>query len=216
MRAMRRGFTLVEVNLAIFIMAAGVLAMVSLYSLGMRESRQSTEDVAAAGYADAVFAPLVSKLSSRNLTWKGWTSIGATPSGEGSQVCDGVTQNGKGWAAYVEKVGSNSSGLFRITVGEGWNSLVQNAFDAIANAEEDTNGGNASTGGMGANSGGGANDSALSISKPDLPSDFFYGLVATRKGSVISLAFRSSRRRDALMSQPVYYTEVHFQGRDDK
>ena len=207
MTALRRAFTLMEVNLAIFIMAGGVLAMVSLYSLGMRESRQSTEDVAAAGYADAVFAPLVSKLSSRNMTWRGWTSIGSTPAGEGSQVCDGVTQGGKGWAAYVEKVGSNSSGLFRITVGEGWNSLVQNAFDAIANAEEDT------TGVTGAN---GSSDSALSISKPDLPSDFFYGLVATRKGSVISLAFRASRRRDALMSQPVYYTEVHFQGRDDK
>ena len=202
MTALRKAFTLMEINLAIFIMAGGVLAMVSLYSLGMRESRQSTEDVAAAGYADAVFAPLVSKLSSRNMTWRGWTSIGSAPSGEGSKVCDGVSQNGKGWAAYVEKVGSNSSGLFRISVSEGWNSLVQNAFDAIANAEEDT------TGVPG--------ESALSIAKPDLPSDYFYGLVATRKGSVISLAFRASRRRDALMSQPVYYTEVHFQGRDDK
>ena len=110
MRAMRRGFTLVEVNLAIFIMAAGVLAMVSLYSLGMRESRQSVEDVAVAGYADAVFAPLVAKLSATNMTWQGWTSIGSTPQGEGDKVCDGVTQGGKGWADYVQKVGSDASG----------------------------------------------------------------------------------------------------------
>ena len=43
-------------------------------------------------------------------------------------------------------------------------------------------------------------------------SDYYYGLVATRRGGTISLAFRVSRRRDMLMSQPVYYTEVHFQG----
>ena len=211
MTVLRRAFTLMEVNLAIFIMAGGVLAMVSLYSLGMRESRQSTEDVAAAGYADAVFAPLVTKLSSRNLTWRGWTSIGGNPSGEGSKVCDGVTQNGKGWAAYVQKVGSESSGLFRINVDAGWGGLAKNAFDEIKNAEEDTSG---SSGAIGANVD--ENESELSIRDPNLPSDYFYGLVATRKGSVISLAFRASRRRDALMSQPVYYTEVHFQGRDDK
>ena len=39
MNRMRQAFTLMEVNLAIFIMAAGVLGMVSLYSLGFRESR---------------------------------------------------------------------------------------------------------------------------------------------------------------------------------
>ena len=63
MKRMRRAFTLVEVNLAIFIMATGVLGMVSLYSLGFRENRQSEEDVASAGLADAVFAPLVAGLS---------------------------------------------------------------------------------------------------------------------------------------------------------
>ena len=123
---MRKAFTLIEVNLAIFIMAGGVLAMVSLYSLGMRESRQSTEDVAVAGYADAVFAPLVAKLSATNMTWKGWTSIGSPPSaGEASKVCDGLSQGGKGWAAYVQKVGSDSSGLYRINVSKGANSHVQ-------------------------------------------------------------------------------------------
>mgnify|MGYP003296138209 CR=1 FL=1 len=188
----RRGFTLMEVNLAIFIMAVGVLAMVSLYSLGMRESRQSTEDVAAAGYADAVFAPLVAKLSATNLTWRGWTSIGSTPSGEGSKVCDGVTQGGQGWAAYVQKVGSERSGLFRVD--SGCNGKAQQAFQEIAGAQQE---------GL-----------QTSIAWPGLPSDYSYGLVATRKGSTISLAFRASHRRDALMSQPVYYTEVHFQGRD--
>ena len=117
MSAMRRAFTLMEVNLAIFIMATGVLAMVSLYALGMRESRQSTEDVATASYADVVLAPLVAKLSSQNMTWAGWTSIGSTPQGEGSAICDGVTQGGRGWGAYVQKVGSDQDGTFRIDSG---------------------------------------------------------------------------------------------------
>ena len=56
---MRKGFTLVEVNLAIFIMAVGVLSMCGLYSLGYRENRQSVEDVASASYADAYLAPLI-------------------------------------------------------------------------------------------------------------------------------------------------------------
>ncbi len=195
MRSMRRGFTLVEVNLAIFIMAAGVLAMVSLYSLGMRESRQSVEDVAIAGYADAVFAPLVAKLSATNMTWEGWTSIGSTPQGEGEKVCDGVTQGGKGWSDYVQKVGSDSSGLYRVD--SGCTAKAQQAFQEIARASL-------------------KGSPNLAISWPTLPSDYFYGLVATRTGATISLAFRASRRRDALMSQPVYYTEVHYQGRDDE
>ena len=195
MRVMRRGFTLVEVNLAIFIMAAGVLAMVSLYSLGMRESRQSVEDVAVAGYADAVFAPLVAKLSATSMTWQGWTSIGSTPQGEGDKVCDGVTQGGKGWADYVQKVGSDASGLYRVD--SGCTAKAQQAFQEIASASL-------------------KGSPSLSITWPTLPSEYFYGLVATRKGATISLAFRASRRRDALMSQPVYYTEVHYQGRDDE
>ena len=52
----------------------------------------------------------------------------------------------------------------------------------------------------------------------DTPSDadYYYGLVATRRGSTISLAFRASRRPQALLSQPVFYTEVHFQGKADQ
>jgi len=50
--------------------------------------------------------------------------------------------------------------------------------------------------------------------KGSLPSDKppYYALVATRRGATISLAFRASRRIDQLMSQPICYTEVHFQG----
>lgn len=38
-RVSRMGFTLMEVNLAIFIMAVGLLAMVAVYPLAYRESQ---------------------------------------------------------------------------------------------------------------------------------------------------------------------------------
>ena len=45
---MKKAFTLMEVNLAILVMAGGILSIVGLYSLGFRENKQSGEDVASA------------------------------------------------------------------------------------------------------------------------------------------------------------------------
>ena len=47
---------------------------------------------------------------------------------------------------------------------------------------------------------------------PSISSDYQYALVLTRQGSVIQLAFRASRRKEALMSQPIFVSEVRFQG----
>ena len=49
-------------------------------------------------------------------------------------------------------------------------------------------------------------------SRASLPSDYQYGLVVTRRGAVIQLAFRAARRKESLMTQPVIVAEVHFQG----
>ena len=195
MMRVKQAFTLVEVNLAIFIMAVGVLAMVSLYSLGFRESRQSEEDVAAAGYADAFFAPLVSELSSTNLKWSVWCEIGDDPksdSGGGKDpklYCDAITQDGEGWSAYAKPVGNQKDGRYRI---QDCNSLADKVFNDILGKAQD----------------------GISRSQPAQKPEF-YGLVATRRGGMISLSFRCSRRKDMLLSQPIYYTEVHFQGRGD-
>lgn len=196
MKRMRQAFTLMEVNLAIFIMATGVLGMVSLYSLGFRESRQSEEDVASAGLADAFFAPLVAGLSATNMTWSGWCQ--AVPN-ISSDACNGLApQKGgdnNGWAAYVTRIDADSDGAYEsYRVDSGWQSLANRVFSGII----------------------GQVPSEYRGSLPSVNSDYCYGLVATRKGSTISLAFRASRRREALLSQPVYYTEVHFQGRTDQ
>ena len=40
------GFSLIEVNMAVFVLAIGVLSMAALYPLGLRESIQSQADLA--------------------------------------------------------------------------------------------------------------------------------------------------------------------------
>ena len=90
---MKKAFTLIEVNLAILIMAGGILSLVGLYAFGFRENRQSREDVAATALADGVISPLVQALTATNLTWTSFKSLGHYP-------------NAEGWRAYF-----NSNGI---------------------------------------------------------------------------------------------------------
>lgn len=80
---MRKAFTLIEVNLAMLIMAGGILSIVGLYAFGFRENRQSREDVAATALADSVMSPLVMALSATNVTWSSFRSLKNYPSDEG-------------------------------------------------------------------------------------------------------------------------------------
>lgn len=187
---MRRAFTLIEVNLAIMVMAGGILGMVALYSLGLRENSQSVEDVASAGFADAMFAPLVATLSSRELTWSDWCNAVEAADGDEEEFCNGISPKG-GWAAYVEKKDDNDDGKY-----ETYKVLPSPESKAISVAAKIT----------------GLGSAGVSASLPGIDSHYKYALVATRRGSTISLAFRAARRLQTLMSQPIYYTEVHFQG----
>ena len=180
-----------EVNLAVFIMAVGVLGMVSLYSLGFRESSQSVEDVASVGMADAFFAPLVAGLSATNMTWQQWCQ--AVPS-VNREDCNGLNP-GNGWAGYVTKIDDDNDGNYEsYRVNSGCNGTANGVADRIL----------------------GQVPSEYRGSVPSIGDNYRYGLVATRRGSTISLAFRASRRLETLLGQPVYYTEVHFQGRTDQ
>ena len=90
-RSARRGFTLMEVNLAMFVMAVGTLGLVSLYSFGYRENQQSIEDVRAASVAEVNMNALIAALSSTNVTWSEWCAIGTQPSdGWGKYAGDGT------------------------------------------------------------------------------------------------------------------------------
>ena len=115
---MKKGFTLLEINLAVMIMAGGVLSVLGLYGLGYREKRQSREDVAAAAYADAVLSPLVMALSATNATWSSFNSIDNYP-------------GNNGWGEYID-----SNGI----VSQDPTGMAKNAFNRTVKAV----GGNAS------------------------------------------------------------------------
>ena len=187
-RKARAAFTLMEVNLAIFIMAVGVLAMTSLYPLGFRESQQSRDDVRAAVAADQVLGQLTAALSSRNIKWNDWA--------QGIQGA--VDKTSKGWLSYFANRGNNS---YVVKSRSEVNSLAEGVGGALA--------------------------SVCKKNKPNLvltdKNKYAYGLVAqwgkkVEAGVVkddrsrVSISFRLARRSGALMTAPIYYTEVHFQG----
>lgn len=189
---MRKGFTLVEVNLAIFIMAVGVLAMCGLYSLGYRENRQSVEDVASVAFADTYLAPLIQGLSATDMKWSDWCKIGETPtSGEmrSRGIADGLLPR-EGWMAYIDKKKESDGDDYAYRVRTGAKGRADSAFSGVMDKVP----------------------SAYRGSRPSIPGDYEYALVVTRHGAVIQLAFRCSRRRDSLMAQPAVVAEVHFQG----
>ena len=190
----KKAFTLMEVNLAIFIMAVGLLAMVALYPLAYRESRQSKDDVKAAAAADCILNSLTAALSSRNIKWSEWES------GINSAInATGVGHEGRGWLDYCEK----SKNSYVPKTRSGIKSKRDSVFNALAGIN--------------------------SKHKPSWPVDdelvcaivAQWGQMPVYDGSVmntrddhsrVSISLRVARRAGELMGQPIFYTEVHFQG----
>ena len=194
-RKARAAFTLMEVNLAIFIMAVGVLAMTSLYPLGFRENEQSRDDVEAAVVADLVLGKLTAALSSRDIEWSQWES----------GVGRAIQQAPEGWISYADSYhGASGKQEYKVKNKSSVNGIARKVFDNLA----------------------GINGSDLG--KPFDDDKYAYGLVVqwgkrvvattTKKSqavndySRVSISFRMARRPGALMTAPIYYTEVHFQG----
>lgn len=69
------GFSLMEVNMAVFVIAIGILSMVALYPLGLRESTQGQADLKQAMFADYVLNQAVAAASQTNITWTQWSSV---------------------------------------------------------------------------------------------------------------------------------------------
>jgi len=190
--AQRLGFTLMEVNLAIFIMAAGVLAMVSLYPLAFRENDQSKEDVKGAAAANAVFNMVTAALSDRNITWEQWTSaVGAAVSG--------FEKRGGGWMLYCDTHNNTYTPKAKSSI----NSLAQQTFTKL----------------VGAYQGGKPSWPVDSDMACGLVAQ--WGRKTTANGtrivqqvdhSRVMLSLRCARSANALFAAPIYYTEIHFQG----
>ena len=182
---MKKAFTLLEVNLAMFVMAIGVLSMIALYPLGFRESDQSREDVAAAAYCESVMNSLASALSSTNLPWSSWAKLAREDGG-----C-GRTFPSDGWNAYFKPgtffgVPENANSMRTKT-----NSTFREVLSAIG-------------------------DNKYSVSAPTQPNGLACGLVVAFTGTRCAIAVRASRRPAMLLAQPIFFTEVNFQGDMDK
>jgi len=68
------GFSLMEVNMAVFVMAIGVLSMAVLYPLGLRESTQGQADLKQSMFADCILNQAVAAAAQTNITWSQWSS----------------------------------------------------------------------------------------------------------------------------------------------
>lgn len=173
---MRKAFTLLEVTLAMLVMAGGILAIVSLYSLGFREQNQSNEDVAASALADQVFGRLTMALSDTNISWVAFNDIKNSPS--------------DGWEGYFDGNGNVISGT---------RSVAEAAFHEVMTH---------------------CGQSGVASGFPSMPADGCVtacGLVVTHKKDepVVHLSFRAARRESLLISSPLYYMAIRFQGKVD-
>ena len=176
---MRRfGFTLIEVNLAMFVMAVGTLGLVGLYAFGYRENQQSNEDVRAAAVAEMNLNAMIAALSSTNMTWEAWKGIGAQPeSGWGEYAGDGtdsgVSENdGKTPTVPLKDPSSVAGKIF---------GDVMSAAGFSANFE----------------------DNGMAVAIVILPSADY---------RTYSISVRCGNRASTLLYQPLYYSEVYFQG----
>jgi hypothetical protein len=100
-------------------------------------------------------------------------------------IADGLSPR-EGWLAYVQQIGNG----FNFRIKGTPRSTADQAFSAVISKVP----------------------SMYRGSNPGLPSEYQYALVVTRRGAVIQLAFRAARRKESLMSQPTFVSEVHFQG----
>jgi len=166
---MRKAFTLIEVNLAMLIMAGGILSIVALYTFGFRESKQSREDVESAALAEVVISQLEMAISATNLKWSAFRNEFNVPSDEG-------------WGAYLDNNGRVSS---------------EPNGDTHLRAAMSHFGGQVSQ-----------------------PAGFTlkYGVVVMHEqdSPIVRIGVRATKTRDQLLSMPLYYTEVRFQGEVDQ
>lgn len=181
---MKRAFTLIEVTMAMGIMAVGIMSVVGLYAFGFRESGQSREDIGATAVADAVLGQLSMAISATNLKWSVFKELPSYPSDEG-------------WGYFVNR----SNGRIK----EDPTSRAKSDFSSF----------------MGKLSGavaGGTLDCDTSFPATALASTGLKcGLVILHEqnSAIVRIGFRAMKQRQALLSAPMFYTEVKFQGVDE-
>lgn len=169
----RRAFTLMEVNLAILVMAGGLLSIIGLYSFGYREAGQSGEDVASAAYADAVIGQLAMAISQTNVKWSVFRDAVSPSCSDNANsawryYCDGngeVTSDPEAKAIAEFNYWKSKLGW-----GGSWPSEASGGLRAALVVQHDVD------------------------------------------DAIVRIGFRATKKPRLLLSQPLYYTEVRFQG----
>ena len=77
-----RGFTLIEVTLALMVVTVGLMAVFHLFPAGLRASRDATAETRIAGFADEVFNQFYAETAEDPALWQ------AVQAGGGSLVLD--------------------------------------------------------------------------------------------------------------------------------
>lgn len=179
----KRGFTLIEVNLAMMVMAIGILSIVGLYAHGYRESNQSREDVEATALADHLISPLVMAITHTNMKWSVFRKGFHYP-------------DNSGWGAYFDNDG---------VVSEDPDNKAKGAFtDTMAQLEAGSLSPRVDTSfplpGR-SDAAGAARSLSCGL------------VILHDEGSpVVRIAFRATRRPGTLLAMPIFYTEARFQG----
>jgi hypothetical protein len=184
----KKAFTLMEVNLAIFIMAVGLLAMVALYPLAYRESRQSQDDVKAAAAADCVLNTLTATLSSRNIKWDDWVN----------GIKGAIQANG--WLAYCDEASNSYVPKKRSDI----NPLAKGVFNKLIDINKD---GHKPPWPVSAELA-----CAIVVRWGQMPVYDGSKMRMVDDHSRVAISLRTTRRTGDLLAQPIFYTEVHFQG----
>jgi Tfp pilus assembly protein PilV len=73
-RAVRAGFTLMEVNIALLVLAVGLIGLFSLFPVGLRQSDMATSDTAQAAFATVVFNAMHAN-AALVTNWTEWASL---------------------------------------------------------------------------------------------------------------------------------------------
>jgi len=192
----KRGFSLMEVNIAVFVMATGVLAIVGLFPLGMRESILSQMDFKRAMFADYVLNIAVAAACSTNVTWNEWHSWANTYNTLNVDI-------NRGWN---ENVGRSSKCVpdFIWTTGEsGEGGRLGEAISAYGNKQN--------TGFQHASN---TRDLTYAVYCVVVPgfSDRTMGIMV-RSLEMDTRKMSDEEKRRRLEIQPVYYAEARFQGK---
>ncbi len=89
------GFTLVEINLVLLLVGIGLVALLGLFPVGLRQAGLATGDTVQALFADRVLNTLQAR-ASEITDWAKWVNFN-------NEVLDGVSIDGKKIVAYEDR-----------------------------------------------------------------------------------------------------------------